>query len=330
MMSMLDNTALSIANYDALLSGWSALGSLQSGVQLGAVSLEYCAGASARQNLIDDYSWTIDDAGKESPGLFCPYVFADKAELQDGVALWIYDEESATSTYGDIPTWDVSLVTDMSELFQGATSFNSDVSDWNVSGVTDMNYMFSDAAAFNGDIGAWDVSNVTNMDAMFNDAALSSANYDALLSGWSALGSLQSGVALGALGVKYCNVSARDLLTNAPNNWILTDDGESDNCAPPLTIDDFLILQSSGTKLYKTELLQEAIRALNESTGNTPPATLMDFVKGEVVNGQVFMEFDLQAIVDAINGDNPQGGDTVEEYGDDTNNEDDAGSEIPL
>jgi hypothetical protein len=91
-----------------------------------------------------------------------------------------------------------------------------------------------------------------------------------------------------------------------------------------------LILQSSGTKLYKTELLQEAIRALNESTGNTPPATLMDFVKGEVVNGQVFMEFDLQAIVDAINGDNPQGGDTVEEYGDDTNNEDDAGSEIPL
>jgi hypothetical protein len=56
----------------------------------------------------------------------------------------------------------------------------------------------------------------------------------------------------------------------------------------------------------------------------------MDFVNGEVVNGQVFMEFDLQAIVDAINGDNPQGGDTVEEYGDDTNNEDDAGSEIPL
>jgi hypothetical protein len=150
------------------------------------------------------------------------------------------------------------------------------------------------------------------------------------LSGWSALGSLQSGVALGAVGVKYCNVNARDLLANAPNNWILTDDGESDNCAPPLTIHDFLILQSSGTKLYKTELLQEAIRALNESTGSTPPATLMDFVNGEVVNGRVFMEFDLQAIVNAINGDTPQEGDAVEENGDDTNNEDEDSSDIPL
>lgn len=29
----------------------------------------------------------------------------------------------------------------------------------------------------------------------------------------------------------------------------------------------------------------------------------MVFLKGEVVNGEIFMEFDLQAIVDAINGD---------------------------
>lgn len=56
----------------------------------------------------------------------------------------------------------------------------------------------------------------------------------------------------------------------------------------------------------------------------------MDFVNGEVVNGRVFMEFDLQAIVNAISGDTPQEGDAVEENGDDTNNEDEDSSDIPL
>ena len=41
-----------------------------------------------------------------------------KAELQTAVNLWVSDEASALSQYGDINTWDVSLITNMSSLFE--------------------------------------------------------------------------------------------------------------------------------------------------------------------------------------------------------------------
>ena len=40
-----------------------------------------------------------------------------KEELQAAVNLWVDDNESAVTTYGYINNWDVSLITDMSELF---------------------------------------------------------------------------------------------------------------------------------------------------------------------------------------------------------------------
>ena len=48
-----------------------------------------------------------------------------------------------------ISNWDVSGVTDMSELFKDLTNFNDDISNWNVSNVTNMTNMFSYAESFN-------------------------------------------------------------------------------------------------------------------------------------------------------------------------------------
>ena len=39
------------------------------------------------------------------------------ANIQSAVDLWVSDVSTATSTYGDISTWDVSQVTNVSELF---------------------------------------------------------------------------------------------------------------------------------------------------------------------------------------------------------------------
>ena len=39
------------------------------------------------------------------------------ANIQTAVDLWVSDPSAATTTYGDISDWDVSQVTDMSELF---------------------------------------------------------------------------------------------------------------------------------------------------------------------------------------------------------------------
>ena len=92
------------------------------------------------------------------------------SNIQTAIDLWISDPTTATNIYGIISDWDVSQVTDMSELFQFKSTFNDDISNWNVSSVTDMKYMFRGANAFNQDIGSWDVSNVSNMEVMFYNA----------------------------------------------------------------------------------------------------------------------------------------------------------------
>ena len=89
------------------------------------------------------------------------------ANIQTAVDLWVSDRSAATTTYGNISDWDVSQVTDMSELFKDKTNFNDDISNWDVSNVTNMSVMFSDATSFNQDISSWDVSSVTDMSAMF-------------------------------------------------------------------------------------------------------------------------------------------------------------------
>ena len=49
-------------------------------------------------------------------------------------------KDAATKTYGPIENWDISEVTDLSNLFFEKTTFNSDLSRWDVSRVTKMVY----------------------------------------------------------------------------------------------------------------------------------------------------------------------------------------------
>ena len=76
---------------------------------------------------------------------------------------------------------DLSDVTNMNHMFEGASSFDGNISAWNVSKVTSMDAMFNGASSFNGDISGWDVSKVTSMDAMFNDAT----DFNQPLNGWN-------------------------------------------------------------------------------------------------------------------------------------------------
>ena len=72
-----------------------------------------------------------------------------------------------TTVPANINDWDVSNVTDMSNLFSGKETFNQPLDKWNVSGVTNMEAMFSQCDLFNQPLDSWDVSNVRNMKFMF-------------------------------------------------------------------------------------------------------------------------------------------------------------------
>ncbi len=157
----------------------------------------------------------------------------------------------ASSFNQDITGWDISHVTDMSSMFYGAsafdqplntwgpnllrvttmaymfadaTSFDEPLSTWNVSAVTNMDTMFGGATSFDQNLSAWKVSSVSNMNGMMTGVTLSTANYDALLSLWSAL-SLQAGVTFVAGNSAYCSSVTQRASIIAVHGWTISDGG---------------------------------------------------------------------------------------------------------
>jgi len=102
------------------------------------------------------------------------YVSPDYGPIADwdvsGVTSMLRIFNGATLFHGELSVWDVSSVTDMFRMFNGATEFNGDLSGWDVHNVTDMALMFAGATAFNCDLSGWDVRNVTSKGQMFAGA----------------------------------------------------------------------------------------------------------------------------------------------------------------
>ena len=100
--------------------------------------------------------------------------FRNKGELRIAIRNWqkgCHKRAEVVAIYGTIADWDVSKITDMSNLFHSQDSFNEPIGAWNTSAVTTMKSMFYWASAFNQSIGAWHTSAVTNMKSMFHMAS---------------------------------------------------------------------------------------------------------------------------------------------------------------
>jgi len=73
-----------------------------------------------------------------------------------------------------ISKWDVSQVTDMSELFhdpQGLfKDFNEGITGWDIGRVKDMSFMFKDAQKFDQDISNWKFDDIVRMTSMLDGA----------------------------------------------------------------------------------------------------------------------------------------------------------------
>jgi len=99
--------------------------------------------------------------------MFGPFLLNKKSgwdwDIHDAVKLWCSDPATAEQKYGHINKWDVSHVTNMSELFRDKQDFNEDISGWDTSNVEHMQHIFNDAPSFNQSIGGLNASNVTSM-----------------------------------------------------------------------------------------------------------------------------------------------------------------------
>lgn len=122
---------------------------------------------------------------------FGPPFFTSHSQLLDAVDAYLRDNSSDTLTaarYGHpIGNWDVSRVTDFSDVFSSprtlaiVRTFNEDLSGWNTSSAITMSNMFLRAQAFNQPIGNWDVSKVVNLRSTFRGASV----FNQPLGGWN-------------------------------------------------------------------------------------------------------------------------------------------------
>ncbi len=101
------------------------------------------------------------------------YIFNSNEDLRKAIEEYRAMDDDLKPTYsnhwvyGKFNDWDVSKITDMSNLFEDLDTFNEELNSWNVGNVKDMESMFDGCESFNQPIGMWDVSKVENMRFMF-------------------------------------------------------------------------------------------------------------------------------------------------------------------
>ena len=85
---------------------------------------------------------------------------------------------------GNIENWDVSNVTNMVTMFNGASSFNQPLN-WDISSVTNMSDMFNGASSFNQNLGSWEIASLISAAGIFAISGMSTDNYTDTIVGWA-------------------------------------------------------------------------------------------------------------------------------------------------
>ena len=89
-----------------------------------------------------------------------------KPKTKEELRGWVEEYNRGVVLHGEPNMWNITLVTDMSELFKNMQMFNAPIGQWDTSQVTNMRCMFQRATAFNQPL-TLDTSQVTDMRGMF-------------------------------------------------------------------------------------------------------------------------------------------------------------------
>jgi hypothetical protein len=134
------------------------------------------------------------------------YYYITDSNVDTAVIDWIANPTTtASTTWGNIASWDVSAVSNVNELFcidedctmtGRSANFNSNIASWNVAGFTNMMRLFKGVTAFNQPVGAWNVARVANFRSVFHIAE----GFNQDISDWNtAKGTLMANIFEGAV-----------------------------------------------------------------------------------------------------------------------------------
>lgn len=136
---------------------------------------------------------------------------------------------NASSFNQHLNSWDTSKVQFMHYAFHGCVQFNGDIYSWDLTDAKNMSYMLYNCDSFDQSLAAWNIENATNLTKfMQNATGLSASNYNLTLVSW-AHQNVNSGLEVDFGGSQYsaggAAAASRNILTSAPNNWIISDGG---------------------------------------------------------------------------------------------------------
>jgi len=151
--------------------------------------------------------------------------------------LFMGDDNDSNTTYYknytaliEIKKWGTQKWKSMKNSFYKCSHLNtiSDSEAPDLSNVTDLSYMFEGAKSFDSNLGNWNIKNIKRMNSMLNDTNLSVENYTNTLRGWLDSAVVDQNVTLDANNLKY-NQNGEDAKVDLNNSssykWTINDAG---------------------------------------------------------------------------------------------------------
>src|SRR5690606_4398926 len=111
--------------------------------------------------------------------------------------------ENLTDFNQSLDNWDVSNVIRMSFMFDGATKFNQPLDSWDVRKLQSISYMLRDASSFNQSLAAWQMESFVGGVGLFQRSGMSCENFSYSLYSWATNPNTNDGAILDGSGVTY-------------------------------------------------------------------------------------------------------------------------------
>jgi len=191
------------------------------------------AGVEERSRLIRVEQWgDVEWTSMENAFLNCPNVQVTATDLPNlsGVNSMRRMFAGCSSLVGpaNINDWNVSSVSNFSELFRDATAFNRPLGNWQTNSANNMARMFENATSFNHSLSGWVFNEGVNLTGFLSGSGLDCINYSANLIGWDDNPANSTNLTIDCNGLEYGTNASAARLGLENKGWIINGDTSLD------------------------------------------------------------------------------------------------------